>query len=307
VVYDAGCFKPRFASETTTISRQPTSYPVQLPDLTMQVTEWPGAGDPILLLHATGFHARCWDSIARLLDQQHIYAVDARFHGGSDRHGPVDWKLMARDFEALLLKLDLSRVVAAGHSMGGYITAYLAGLQPDRFRQLVLIDPVILQPDHYRKHFSKPPQDPAQSPVSRRKNQWRDATEMYQRFRDRAPFNTWQDEVLRDYCNFALRAAPGESDFLLACDPLHEAAMYLNHQGHDGIFELLPKLAMPVTVMRARQDPENFMNLSASPTWPGLAAALPNARDLYLPELSHFIPMEDPALVAGVIRGDPAF
>jgi hypothetical protein len=32
----------------------------------------------------------------------HIYAVDARFHGGSDRHGEVDWLQMAGDMEALL-------------------------------------------------------------------------------------------------------------------------------------------------------------------------------------------------------------
>ncbi len=286
----------------THAERQPKTHTVALADLTLQVTEWPGNSDPVLLLHATGFHSRCWDSIARQLDGLHIYAVDARFHGGSDRHGEVDWKLMAGDIQELLAQLDLRQVVAAGHSMGGYIAAYLAALQPSRFRQLVLIDPVILSPQGYAYYGSKERVDPAESPVSRRKNRWRDADEMYHRFKDRSPFNTWQEQVLRDYCNYALRAAPDESGFQLACDPLHEAAMYLNHQGNDAIIDLLPRLTMPVTVMRARQDPANMMNLSASPTWPELATALPHARDIYLPGLSHFIPMEDPELVARVIR-----
>jgi lipase len=43
-------------------------------------------------------------------------------------------------------------------------------------------------------------------------------------------------------------------------------------------------------------------SMAASPTWPGLADFLPNARDIYLPERSHYIPMEDPALVARIIR-----
>jgi pimeloyl-ACP methyl ester carboxylesterase len=285
------------------VRRQPKTWLLELPEVTLQVTEWPGSSDPVLLLHATGFHSRCWDSIARQLGDLHIYAVDARFHGGSDRHGEVDWRLIAGDIEAMLLHLGLKQVVGVGHSMGGYIAAYVGARQAERFKQLVLIDPVILSRETYQQHFAgREFVDPAESPVSRRKNQWRDANEMYQRFKDRAPFNTWQDSVLRDYCDYALRAAADESALQLACDPLHEAAIYLNHQGNDAIIELLPRLTMPVTVMRARPDPENFMNLSASPTWPGLAAALPHAREIYLPGLSHFIPMEDPALVARVIQ-----
>ncbi len=272
-------------------------------DVTLQIHEWPGNSDPVLLLHATGFHSRCWNSIARLLPGAHIFAADIRFHGGSDRNGQPDWLLMAGDIQQLLEQLGLERIVAAGHSMGGYITALVAARQPKRFKQLVLIDPVILSPQQYRTLFQPANTiNPANSPVSRRKNQWRNAEEMYQRFKARAPFDAWQDEVLRDYCDYALREVPGESELQLACDPLHEAMIYLNHWGNVAIHELLPELAVPTTIMRARPDPENFFNLSASSTWPGLVKAVPHAREIYLPEMSHFIPMEDPGLVAQVIQ-----
>ena len=88
----------------------------------------------------------------------------------------------------------------------------------------------------------------------------------------------------------------------LACDPLHEASIYVNQKGNEAIFDLLPGLTLPVTVLRAPQDLENPGNLAASPTWPGLADFLPNARDVYLPQMSHFIPMEYPALVARIIQ-----
>ena len=283
--------------------REPKTHAVNLTEVTLQVTEWPGNSDPVLLLHATGFHSRCWDSIARLLPELHIYAVDIRFHGGSDRHGEVDWTLMAGDIEELLDVLELNQIVGVGHSMGGFIAAFVGAKHPARFKQLILIDPVITSRQRHETHINSwGSVDPADHPVSRRMNRWQSAEQMYLRFKDRAPFDTWQDQVLRDYCEYALREVPGESELQLACDPLHEASIYLNHRGNEAIYELLPALTLPVTVMRARDKPDEPFNFSGSPTWPGLIDALPNAREIYLPELSHFIPMEDPELVASVIR-----
>jgi pimeloyl-ACP methyl ester carboxylesterase len=283
--------------------RQPTTYPVQLPDIALNVSEWPGEGDPVLLLHATGFHSRCWDEIARRLPGVHLYAVDLRFHGGSDRHGKVDWQLLASDIKQLLEKLDLQNVVGVGHSLGGYLTAHVGALQLARFKQLILIDPVIFARKVYLELEARQTStDPTQNPVSRRKNLWTDAEEMYQRFCNRAPFDRWQTQILRDYCAHALRAVPGETALQLACDPLHEASIYQTSGGNETIHDLLPQLTLPVTILRAPPDLENPLNLAASPTWPGLVDALPNAREIYLPELSHFIPMEDPELVARIIR-----
>lgn len=282
---------------------QPKTYQVELDDVSLQVTEWPGTGDPVLLLHATGFHSRCWDEIARRLPGVHLYAVDLRFHGGSDRHGEVNWQIMAGDIEQLLEKLDLRGVVGVGHSIGGYLTARVGARQLARFKQLVLIDPVIFPRHVYIEQFAQTENvDPSVNPVSRRKNQWQDAQEMYERFRNRAPFDRWQEQILRDYCEYALREVPGESSLQLACDPLHEASIYLKSMGNETIHDLLPELTLPVTLLRAAPDPENPQNLASSPTWPGLGDALPNAREIYLPGMSHFIPMEDPDLVARTIR-----
>jgi pimeloyl-ACP methyl ester carboxylesterase len=48
------------------------------------------------------------------------------------------------------------------------------------------------------------------------------------------------------------------------------------------------------------------MDFSASPTWDKVAAQFPNGRDVSLPHLSHFIPMQDPALVARFIQNADA-
>ena len=56
---------------------------------------------------------------------------------------------------------------------------------------------------------------------------------------------------------------------------------------------------MPVTVLRGEKRARaETMDFLASPTWEHLADQFPQGRDVYLPHLTHFIPMQDPALVA---------
>jgi hypothetical protein len=143
-------------------------------------------------------------------------------------------------------------------------------------------------------------------PVARRRNQWASWQEMYQRFADRLPFSLWRPEVLEDYCRYGVRPRADGSGYELACPPLVEASVYLGNTRTD-IHHLIPGLNLPVVVLRARsRDPDDAPDLdfSKSPTWPGLADEFPHGRDVYLPELTHFIPMQAPQLVARFIA-DP--
>jgi pimeloyl-ACP methyl ester carboxylesterase len=271
-------------------------------DIELSVTEWRGTGDPKLLLHATGFHSHCWHQVAKRLPQRHLFAADLRFHGASGKTGQVNWQLMAEDVRTLIQCLDLSRLVGVGHSIGGYLMAQAAARLPQRFKHVILIDPVIMSPLRYQQFYRETGNITAAThPVSRRKNSWRDADEMYQRFECREPFSTWQPDVLRDYCDHALRPAVPGSHHQLACDPLDEAGIYLNQHGNDIILQELHNIVSPVTLLRAAPADEQSMDLSRSPTWPGLANALPVCKEIYLPHMNHFIPMQDPALIADCI------
>jgi len=281
----------------------PKEFRLDIGDVELFVVEWAGSGDPILLLHATGFHSRCWNQVVKRLPGRHIFAVDLRFHGASDASGKTDWRMMAGDIRLLIEKLNLTRLVGVGHSIGGYLIAHAATQVPERCKHLILIDPVIMAPERYLQFQVFSDRLEAQDhPVSRRKNQWRDAQEMYERFQGRAPFNTWQPAVLRDYCDYALRPANNDALRQLACDPINEAGIYLSQKGNEAILTELPRLLTPVTLLRAPPGDDALFDLNTSPTWPGLAAALPNCQEVYLPYLNHFIPMQDPALVADYIQ-----
>ena len=283
--------------------QDPREFRVDIGDVELSVVEWAGAGDPVLLLHATGFHSRCWNQVVKRLPGHHIYAVDLRFHGGSGDTGEVDWQVLAEDIRILIDKLELTNIVGVGHSIGGHLIARAAAHMSERFKHLVLIDPVIMSQELYAQMEAFSAGIEAKDhPVSRRKNQWRDAREMYDRFADRAPFNTWQPQVLRDYCDYALRPTDEDAVRQLACDPINEASVYLNQQGNAAIHDELPNITTPVTLLRAGPGTGPTADLSTSPTWPELASALPDCTEVFLPDLNHFIPMQDPALVARTIE-----
>jgi len=74
--------------------------------------------------------------------------------------------------------------------------------------------------------------------------------------------------------------------------------------GGDGaeVYDAVEKLDIPVRVVRARERTSaNAADMSASPTYPGLAAHFKHGTDLPYPNLTHFIPMEAPDLVARLI------
>ena len=283
--------------------RTAIEHRIDIGDVELSVLEWPGSGDPVLLLHATGFHSRCWTQVVEQLPGQHVYAVDLRFHGGSDALGEVDWKLLAKDIPLLIQHLDLRAMVGVGHSIGGFLMTRAAAALQDRFKQLLLIDPVIMSPELYAgMHDFVDSIDASDHPVSRRRNQWRDAQEMYHRFRDRPPFDSWQPQVLRDYCEYALHPTDDSGFKQLLCDPINEASIYVNQVGNEIVHTELPAIHTPVTLLRAPPGDDVLADFSASPTWPGLAAALPCCREIYLPNHNHFIPMQSPELVADYIR-----
>lgn len=109
-------------------------------DLRLFVREW---GDhqspPVLLLHGiTGDHT-AWDEVAEhLADRYHVFALDQRGHGASDRPEKYSFRLMAEDMWAVADALGIEKMRLVGHSMGGVVALIAAQLHPDRVTHLVV-------------------------------------------------------------------------------------------------------------------------------------------------------------------------
>ncbi|MGI9294500.1 MAG: alpha/beta fold hydrolase [Pseudomonadales bacterium] len=278
--------------------RSPVQHRVRVNDINLCVFEW-GASNSgastnvVLFVHATGFHARCWDKVIDILPNVHAYAVDMRGHGRSDKTPPYNWRQFGDDVAELIRVLDLSRVIGVGHSMGGRAILEAAAREPSRFRNLVLVDPVIMAPESYDnfKRRGEP------HPAVRRKNHFESPTAMFDRFAERLPYSLWREDILRDYCDYGL--LPADSGFELACPPTVEAQVYSGAAEYSA-YSKIEEIDLPVQILRAEEQASDqvAVNMSASPTWPELATRFKNATDHYYPELTHFIPMQRPELVA---------
>jgi len=269
------------------------------------VWHWLGNGSAkLFLLHATGFHARVWDQIIARLDFGECYAMNIRGHGQSDTTvPPLSWRLAGQDVVQVASQLGLQGAVGIGHSMGGHSLCIAAAAKPELFSRLILIDPVIQKEKYYRAP-QEPTPDYANHPVTRRRNRWATPSEMYDRFKDRPPFSRWQKAVLKDYCDYALRPAPDQNGFVLACDPVLEASIYAQSIAPDAlIYAEVEKLEIPVLVIRLgvpRDD--DALNFDVSPTKPELASHFKYGQDLHIAEYTHFMPMENPELAADLIK-----
>ena len=94
------------------------------------------------------------------------------------------------------------------------------------------------------------------------------------------------------------------SEFVLACSPESEASVYMTSRTNPAVYDAIRALEIPVMILRAKRPPvdRDLMDFSSSPTWPGLVDEFRNGRERHLTEHTHFIPMEDPDLVARYVE-----
>lgn len=283
-------------------AEEPLERQVTLDGVSFTYFEWPGDGPTVLLAHATGFHGRTWDAVATALPGFRLFALDLRGHGRSAKTGePDSWEVFGIDTADFVRALGLRGVLGVGHSMGGHSVTIAAKREPEAFRGLLLVDPVM-------PLDSRPPregQGGASDFVRRRRNEWTSPKEMVERFKDRFPYSSWQPEVLDDYARWGLLPNPAGEGFVLACSPDMEGGTYAaSGNGPAMGADVIPFIEVPVTVMRGKQPVPGVQSapFSTSPTPPQLASLFADGEDVLLEDLSHFIPMEDPGAVAEQVR-----
>ena len=253
------------------------------------------------MLHATGFHARVWDRVVDFLPNRHVIALDFRGHGRSGKRGPYNWNSFGLDVIDFVDALELDNMLGVGHSLGGRVLVHVAAMRPQCFKRLVLVDPVIFDTQSYQiRKESNEVVNPEDLPTARRRNEWASWREMYERFADRPPFDLWEKGILEDYCRYGLATADTEEGFELACPPLVEAEIYATNSSED-VSDAICEIKVPVAVLRAQPrigESSARSDFSKSPTRPDLAQLFEAGRDVFLPHLSHLIPMQAPELVA---------
>ena len=119
---------------------------VNLSGIELSYWEWNRGGEPLLLLHGLADCGLVWASLGDYLaPNYHIVAPDLRGHGDSSK--PQEGYRFAdfiQDLEALMQHLGWSSASVLAHSWSAKLLTIWATEHPERFRNLILVDPFFI-------------------------------------------------------------------------------------------------------------------------------------------------------------------
>ena len=95
---------------------------------------------PIIFLHGVYFDHHLWDEVIHSIQDRTTYSVDMPFHGLSKEITKNDWSLndCAEMLLEILDRLQITKVIAVGHSWGSMTILRAASKQPERFESVLL-------------------------------------------------------------------------------------------------------------------------------------------------------------------------
>jgi pimeloyl-ACP methyl ester carboxylesterase len=229
----------------------PGSYAIEGPAGRLVVHDWGGSGPPVLLAHATGFHGRIWEPVARRLVAagRRVWSFDFRGHGDSDAPDPsgdaYTWGGFADDALAVVDHLGLRAdptFVACGHSKGATSLLLGAARQPATFARIWAYEPVLF-PDG-----RVVPVDnfPLSVNARKRRNAWSSPAQARAVYASKPPLAVMTAESLRAYVEYGLRDR-GDGVFELKCRPDVESRVYAMAPVN-GAWAALPRVHAPVLV-----------------------------------------------------------
>jgi pimeloyl-ACP methyl ester carboxylesterase len=125
----------------TSIDWGPSVKNVLVDDLRVRYLDY-GSGPVLALLHGMAASWQWWlENIPTLAQHHRIIAVDLPGCGNSEAlPAPAEMSDYARVVLGLLSRLGIESATVAGHSMGGLVALQIAAADPQRVRELILVD-----------------------------------------------------------------------------------------------------------------------------------------------------------------------
>jgi pimeloyl-ACP methyl ester carboxylesterase len=262
--------------------------------LRLAATRWPGHGTPVVLLHGLASQRRFWNLVVPSLAGLPVLALDQRGHGGSDRPADgYDVETVAGDLGNALDAVGWSRAVVVGHSWGGAVAATYAAAHPERVLALVCLDGGFVSPPvGFDREVARKRLEPPRLEMP--------PDELERMVQEHAP-TTWSEEI----------AAAVLPIFEVGDDGLARARLpFETHmQVVDGMLDYdaagtLARVRCPtwlVSCERIGLDPDQWTS-AKSAALDRLAAELTVVSAMRWGGAVHDVPLQWPALVAGLVR-----
>lgn len=232
-----------------------------------------GAGDVILFLHGVGGGAYSWMPQINSFSMKYTAAAwDMPGYGKSVLAGGMTFPDLADGLLALLDDKAWEKVHLVGHSMGGMVAQEFAVAHQDRLASLTLsaTSPAFGRPDgDFQKKFV----EARLAPLAARKTMDDLATELVETM-----MSPDADPNGRQLAHDCMSNVPAET-YRAAVECIVTFEQRAN----------LPKIAVPTLVLAGETDTN-----APAPMMEKMAAKIPSARYVCLPELGHLANLEDP-------------
>ena len=217
------------------------------------------SGAPLLnIMPANGFPAQTYLPMLRSLAGYRAISLPPRALWG-DQAVPTtigNWRAAADDLLQGLERFDLRDIVAVGHSLGGVLSMLALIKAPERFRALIMLDPVLLPQATLdmlarARDAGRIDDMPLVQGARRRRQVFDSREDAYSRFRAKPIFADWSAEALSLYIEHGLRARSDGAGFELTWSPEWEA--YYFATVYQGVWQDLPKVTglAPTMIIRA--------------------------------------------------------
>ena len=265
------------------------------------------SGLPLLFLHANGYPPECYRPlITRLSEHYHVTSMRQRPLWPNSRPEEIeDWTPLTDDFLRFLDEHQTGASIAVGHSLGGIVALRAALRQPDRFRALVLIDPVLFQPYFIRSWqviralglgYQLHPLVLAAKAARDRRHQFDDLDRLFKGYRRKSVFRYMGDSALRAYVEGI--ACPGEHGYKLCYSADWEMRIYVTSVWSDmDIWRGLPALNIPLLIVRGAET-DTFWASTAR----RVQRKVPSAQVVTIPQATHLVTLECPDEVYQAIQ-----
>jgi pimeloyl-ACP methyl ester carboxylesterase len=212
-----------------------------------------------------------------------------------------DWDPFSDDLLRFLSNHEPAPVIGVGHSIGAIVTLRAALRDPNEFRALVLIDPVLFPPRRliswnfvraiglgHRLH-------PMIAGSLKRRRTFDNLDTVFRRYRHREIFRYMSDENLRIYIEGITR--PNNGGYELVFSPEWEAHIYFTGLRDFDLWRDLPKLDVPTLFIRGAET-DTFWEEAAKL----VKRKQPGVKMETLERSTHLLPLERPKEVFDIIQ-----
>ena len=259
-----------------------------------------GQGSPVLLSHATGFHAHCWEPMADILTtKHHVMGLDHRGYGDAETVDPatISWRPYGDDAltaARFMYAADQQPLVGVGHSMGGASLLMAAHKEPQLFRALFVFEPIVFPPNPYSTDGESAP-NPLAGGARKRRSTFPSFEAALENYTAKPPMNSFHPKARGAYVRHGFKTTTtGEVE--LKCLPEHEARTY-ETGGTSGAWDDLPHITTPVWVISGAPAPMQPSSFAIR-----VAEQLPHSTYVQYDNMGHFGPLEQPSEIAELVE-----